>query len=337
MRLGPLSLVLFLPVFVACAAPRAAELPVIDMHLHAMLAADQGPPPLGVCLPVSAEAHDPQRPWGEAFAGLMKNPPCADPLWSPETDEALRDQTLAELDRLNVIAVLSGPRERVAEWRARSPERIVAGHQYMLGRETYSPEEMAAYFSEGGFSVLAEVGNQYVGAEPDDPRFAGFWRMAEELDIPVGIHIGTGPPGSAHLFSGYRARLHSPLLLEEVLMRHPRLRVYIMHAGWPMRDDLLALLWAHPQVYVDTGALQMALPRAEYYDFLETLVRAGFHERIMFGSDQMIWPGLIEEGISAIREAPFLTEQQKRDILYNNAARFLRLSEDEIARHHRHA
>jgi uncharacterized protein len=32
-------------------------------------------------------------------------------------------------------------------------------------------------------------------------------------------------------------------------------------------------------------------------------------------------------------EAPFLTAEQKRDILYNNAARFLRLSPEQIARH----
>jgi predicted TIM-barrel fold metal-dependent hydrolase len=36
-----------------------------------------------------------------------------------------------------------------------------------------------------------------------------------------------------------------------------------------------------------------------------------------------------------IEEAPFLSEEQKRDILYNNATRFLRLREEEIAQHHR--
>ena len=55
----------------------------------------------------------------------------------------------------------------------------------------------------------------------------------------------------------------------------------------------------------------------------------------MFGSDQMVWPGVIERAVAVIEEAPFLTAQQKRDILYNNAARFLRLSEADISRHHR--
>jgi predicted TIM-barrel fold metal-dependent hydrolase len=54
----------------------------------------------------------------------------------------------------------------------------------------------------------------------------------------------------------------------------------------------------------------------------------------MFGSDQMYWPDAIGEGIKAIETAPFLNEGQKRDIFYNNAARFLRLSDVEIAKDH---
>lgn len=40
----------------------------------------------------------------------------------------------------------------------------------------------------------------------------------------------------------------------------------------------------------------------------------------------MIWPGVIEPALAIIEEAPFLSKEQKRDILYNNAARFLRLA-----------
>ncbi len=302
--------------------------PVIDMHLHAMAATAQGPPPLGVCFGDTAgPAHDPREPWGAGLISRSKAPPCAEPIWSAETDDALRDQSLAELERLNVVGVLSGPRERVAAWKALSPDRIISGHQLNIARGTYTPEEIAGYFDEGGFEVLAEVSNQYAGIAPDDERFDGFWRMAAEKDIPVGIHIGVGPPGAAYLFDGYRARLSNPLALEEILIRHPTLRVYVMHAGWPMRDEMKAMLYAHPQLYVDTGVLQMALTRAEYHNFLEDLTRAGFTERIMFGSDQMVWPGLIEAGINAINDAPFLTTEQKAAILHDNAARFLRLDE----------
>jgi predicted TIM-barrel fold metal-dependent hydrolase len=55
----------------------------------------------------------------------------------------------------------------------------------------------------------------------------------------------------------------------------------------------------------------------------------------MFGTDQMAWPESIGMAIEMIEGSDFLTETQKRDILYNNAARFLGLSDAEVAAHHR--
>jgi hypothetical protein len=50
----------------------------------------------------------------------------------------------------------------------------------------------------------------------------------------------------------------------------------------------------------------------------------------------MIWPRTIEVAIETIEAAGFLTAEQKRDIFYNSAARFLRLSHKEIAKDHGH-
>jgi hypothetical protein len=43
---------------------------------------------------------------------------------------------------------------------------------------------------------------------------------------------------------------------------------------------------------------------------------------------------LVAVSIAVIEEAPFLTEEQKRNILYNSSARLLRLSDEQIAAHH---
>ena len=205
----------------------------------------------------------------------------------------------------------------------------------MSGPQSYSPEQIRSLVADGALDMLAEVTTQYAGIEPSDPRMEPFWALAEELDIPVGIHVGTGPPGVIYLGSnGYRARAHSALSMEEVLVRHPHLRVYLMHAGYPMIDDLLALLYAHPQVHVGLGAIIFTQPRAAFYRYLSRITEAGFADRVMFGSDQMVWPGVLAYSVAMIGDAPFLTKAQKRDILYNNAARFLRLSEDQIAAHH---
>jgi predicted TIM-barrel fold metal-dependent hydrolase len=311
--------------------------PIIDVHMHALAADAQGPPPLAMCTPAPEyPAWDPATPYGDLFIAKSKKPACADPIWSPATDDELMHQTLAIVERRNIIGVLSGPAVRVAAWVKANPRRFIRGLVFQLSdKDTLSPAALRAMHAKGELQVLGEVTNQYAGIQPDDPRMEPYWALAEELDMPVGIHIGTGPPGAIYLgAASYRARMHSALTIEDVIVKHPKLRVYIMHAGYPMIDDLLAVLYAHPQVYVDVGIIVYNQPRAAFYRYLQGIVDAGFTNRVMFGSDQMVWPGTIERAIAVIDEAPFLSKQQKRDIFYNNAARFLRLSKEDIARHH---
>lgn len=323
-----------------CSAPAFAQQrpPILDMHLHAAPANALGPAPRATCTPMPIPAWDPGRPYREVWEALHKNPRCPDPIWSPMTDEEVMNQTIEIMERLNIVGVLSeAAPEPVAAWMAAAPGRFIPG--LVLGFTDaggrFSTDSLRALHAAGRLAVLGEVVNQYAGIAPDDARLESYWALAEELDIPVGIHVGTGAPGQIYLGStGYRARLHSPLTMEEVLVRHPRLRVYLMHAGYPMLDDMLTVLYAHPQVYVDVGIIVYHRPRPEFYRYLRTIVEAGFGDRVMFGTDQMIWPGAIERAVAVIEEAPFLSDSQKRDILYNNAARFLRLSEEEIARHH---
>ena len=311
--------------------------PIIDMHLHALAADDQGPPPLAMCTPIDPmPVWSQQRPFAEEFMELLKKPSCADPVWSPPTDAELMSQTIAAVRRLNVFGVLGGIAPRVDAWMAAEPNRFIPGLSLNVGAAAApSVAVIRERHRQGKLRVIAEVSNQYAGVLPTDPRMEPYWQLAEELDIPVGYHLGTGPPGSIYLgFANNRPRLHSAQLLDEVLIKHPQLRLYVMHAGYPMLDDALAALYHHPQLYLDVGVIVFTQPRPAFYRYLQTIVEAGFGNRVMFGSDQMVWPGVIERSISVIDKAPFLDASQKRDILYNNAARFLRLSEQEMARHH---
>ena len=47
------------------------------------------------------------------------------------------------------------------------------------------------------------------------------------------------------------------------------------------------------------------IPQKEFYYYLERLVNAGFGKRIMYGSDNMVWPQAIEMGIEALTKPPF--------------------------------
>ena len=83
-------------------------------------------------------------------------------------------------------------------------------------------------------------------------------------------------------------------------------------------------------MYVDIAVINWILPKKEFHYYLERLIDAGFGKRIMYGSDEMMWPQSMSISIENIRSASFLTDQQKEDIFYNNAAEFLRLSKEEI-------
>ena len=98
--------------------------------------------------------------------------------------------------------------------------------------------------------------------------------------------------------------------------------------GWVKEQCTPALypsLQANSHVYVDVAGLIWSYPIKEVNRYIERLVEGGFEDRVMFGTDQMIWPKLMAYSISIIQNADYLTTEEKRDILYNNAARFLRL------------
>ena len=308
--------------------------PIIDVHLHASELAEfehlLGKAPIPHCVPMTDyPVPDSKRTWADIWKA--RDHRCTTTV-SPASNEAVMERTLSIMKRRNVFGVTSG--SLLAKWKEAAPDRIIPSVSFG-DPDSPSVASLQEGFESGSFVVLGEVAVQYAGMTPDDPSLEPYWQLAERLDIPVGIHIGTGPLGAPYAgFDRYRARLHSPLLLEEVLVRHPRLRVYIMHAGWPMLDDLLAVLWTHPQLYVDVGVIDWVLPRGEFHRYLERIVGAGFGKRVMFGSDQMVWPDTLELAIESIESAKFLSAEQKRDILFNNAARFLRLSDEQIRAMH---
>jgi predicted TIM-barrel fold metal-dependent hydrolase len=280
--------------------------PIIDMHIHAT---------------------------GWDHSG---NPPPANPLTGKipdaRTDKDFMEATLAELKRYNIVkAVAGGPREHVSRWLAADPERIIGGT--MLGAHFGLPDTnvLREDFRAGRLGVLAELGLQYAGLAPNDKQMEPYWALAEDLDIPVGLHTGLAPPRTPYqCCPKFRNSLGNPALLEEVLIRHPKLRVYLMHAGYPYLQETIAIMHMYPQVYADLAAIDWLRPREEFHHYLQALVRAGFGNRLMFGSDQMIWPEGIGMAIEGIESAKFLTAEQQRDIFYYNAVRFLRLDEKKL-------
>jgi len=248
---------------------------------------------------------------------------------------AHRAACLAEMKRLNIVKgiVSGGDGDRIAAaiaWHDADPGRIIPGAGVRGSEDTPLPDLnlLRSAFKEGRLKVLGEVTTQYAGLTLDDPKYAAYLALAEELDIPVALHTGTMPPGMSFdpCCRKARARLGDPILVEDALNRYPKLRLNLMHAGWPYLDNTISILFHYPQVNADLGAIDWLLRRAEFHHYFEALMRAGFGKRLMFGTDQMYWPEGISMAVEAVSSAPFLSAEEKQDIFYNNAAKFYRLS-----------
>ena len=323
------------------ALARAQErLPIIDMHLHAATLEEYGRPQT-VCTNRDAVEFPPVDPREEAT--VQKTATCEHPLMSVSDDAENARRTGEMMERYNIYGVLMhqdegelGPSlDQRPAWHAHAPGRYWTAVD--PGDVGLPPvDTLESLVRSGQIHLFAEVSPQYDGELPTTERLDPYFALAERLDVPVGLHLGEGPPGGAHVMPGspYSPAFGRPFDLEPVLRRYPDLRIYVMHFGSPLVEEMIAMLYSHPNLYVDVAQNNWGFPRAHFYRQLQQLVDAGFGKRILFGSDQMIWPDTIPIAIETIEEAPFLSEEQKRDILYNNAARFLRLSEEEIARHH---
>lgn len=272
--------------------------PIIDMHLHAYIEENE-----------------------------FKNAKPDD----PASVEEHQEQTFTKFKDHNIVKAVISPSPE--SWHEVDSSLVLSG--ILITTLLPSTNELKELHRNGKLDVLGELAPYYSGLAPTDEKIIPYFDLAVELDIPVALHMYPGgPPGSSYGYSPMgRAYMTKPLQLEEILVARPAMRIYIMHAGWPFLDDMKALMYAHPQVYVDLGVICWAIPRKEFHHFLKGLVDAGHGKRIMFGSDQMKVPSMIDTGIEAVNAADFLTLEQKEDIFYNNAARFLRLSDEEIKLH----
>jgi predicted TIM-barrel fold metal-dependent hydrolase len=246
---------------------------------------------------------------------------------------------IAEMERYNIVlAVGSGELEMVTAMKSHAQDRFLGGIEFPRyttpenNRLEYWPDidELRQLYESDQLQIMGEITAQYAGVAPNDPKLEPYYALAEELDIPFCLHTGFGPPMSPYMGDpDFRMRYGNPLLLEDVLVNHPRLRIYIAHGGYPFIEETIALMLMYQQVYVDISAINWLLTPEEFHSYLQQLMDARLGKRIMFGTDQMIWSEAVGMSIEAIESATFLTEEQKQDIFFNNAADFLKLDKSK--------
>ncbi|MEC7257186.1 MAG: amidohydrolase family protein [Pseudomonadota bacterium] len=154
----------------------------------------------------------------------------------------------------------------------------------------------------------------------DDRRMYPVYAKCIELDIPVNLHVGIN-------FSLHASpELGRPMLLDRVLRDFPELRVCASPPGWPWVEELLAVAWRHPNLWIGLVAMRPKLLGVDNsgYGPLMQYGRTVLKDRMIFGS---AWPMLpMDRAIDEIRALPIDADVAK-GWLGGNARRFLRLDD----------
>jgi predicted TIM-barrel fold metal-dependent hydrolase len=268
---------------------------------------------------------------GEPHARISFPPKLNPPPSQAREDQDILSITLQQMEKYNIVkAVVSDENlEDVYKWKASAPSKFLAGCAF-FSIDAADSILFRKEFEAKRLQVMGEIGVQYDGMAANDTALESYYALAAEFDVPVLIHC-EGIGGGNHKFD---LTAGNPLALQEVLIKYPNLRIYLENAGWPYFEEATALMYRYPNVYADLSTITWIIPEAAFYRYLEALIENGLGERLMYGSDQMVWPEAIGIGIERILKADFLSIEQKRNIFYNNAARFLRLADEEIMQHH---
>ncbi|MBM3216544.1 amidohydrolase [Candidatus Poribacteria bacterium] len=117
----------------------------------------------------------------------------------------------------------------------------------------------------------------YQAFDPLGPEADAVFSAANRLGLPIILHQGTtfvtrGPLKWAH-----------PVLLEEIALRYPNLKMVIAHLGHPWEADTIVLIRKQPNVYADISALYYR--PWQFYNAMVLAQEYGVTHKLLFGSD----------------------------------------------------
>lgn len=172
-------------------------------------------------------------------------------------------------------------------------------------------EELEGLVRNHGFRGL-KLYPTYQYFYPNEPMMYPLYAKAQELGIPISLHIGSS------IFRGSRLKYGDPLYLDDVAVDFPDLVLLQCHSGRPFwYQKAFSMARLHKHIYLELSGL----PPKKLLEYFPELSRIA--DQVIYGSD---WPGVptIKENILAIKSLP-LSDAAKAGILGCNAAKLLNI------------
>lgn len=194
---------------------------------------------------------------------------------------AMHRSATASVDRAIVFglrAPLTGfmtENDTVATYVKSDPKKLI-GFAAICPTEAGCVEEVDRSVHDLGLRGL-KMSPIYGGWEPLDKRALEIYGRAEKLGLPILFHQGATFPREAPL------KYANPILLEDVALLFPELRIVIAHLGHPWSAEAIVVMRKHPHVYSDISGLFYR--PWQYYNALQLAVEYGVADKLLFGTD----------------------------------------------------
>jgi len=253
-----------------------------------------------------------QKAWGDRLDWMVKT------YSSPEAFLGLMDE--AGIDYAVILAELApvttgiADNEYVTEFCSKSGRLIpfASINPYTCTRPA---EELENLVRNHGFRGL-KLYPTYQYYYPNDAMMYPLYSKAQELGIPISLHIGSS------VFTGARLKYGDPIYLDDVAVDFPDLVLLQCHSGRPFwYQKAFSLARLHKNIFMEISGL----PPKNLLDYFPELERIS--HKVIYGSD---WPGVptIKENIQAIGNL-HISEDSVRKILGENAAGLLSISDSK--------
>jgi len=241
-------------------------------------------------------------------------------------DEYLRKMDRAGIERSFLIAKRCGDMrikgsvetryEVIHKVCQQYPDRFsgLAGIDPFRGMEGLRELEKAV--KEYGF-VGAHLYPHWFSLPPNDAKFYPYYAKCCELDISIMMQVG-----NCLVYQKDR-RLPSvgrPITLDQIAIDFPELTLIGIHIGWPWHDEMIAMAWKHPNVYIGVDAYAPKHWPASFVHFANTFGQ----DKVIFGSD---WPVIDPERAMNELEIHNFKPDSLRKILRDNTVRIFKLDE----------
>lgn len=246
------------------------ELVAIDVHTHAEVAADGHASLSPELLAASAEyfgGKGPRQPTVDEMAAYYRERGMAAVVFTVDAEHATGHPPIRN--------------EEVAESCARHGDTLIpfASLDPWRGKTTVrAARRLVEQHGVRGFKFHPSL----QGFSPDDRMAYPLYEVIEELGVPALFHtgqtgIGAGVPGGA----GIRTKYSNPMLVDDIAVDFPELRIILAHPSFPWQDEALAVATHKPYVYIDLSGWSPKYFPPQLVHYANSLLK----HKVLFGSD----------------------------------------------------